>query len=145
MTGGQNFVGINGKARYLRVMGDTPAPLTSMQVVGFWLGQQNLAGGKTYTKTYLDGTVATPSARFPDKGNDSTDGVLAAPGVTAVRTDMSSLLGRRRPSMSPSTLAPRNEWAKYAHTRTRNIPTTVQTCFRSRPAPTAVRSCRAAS
>ncbi|WP_163513491.1 glycoside hydrolase domain-containing protein [Fodinicola acaciae] len=77
-NGGDDFVGINGKARYVRVVAnaDTAYELTDLQVSGFRLGEQNLAGGKSYTKTYPDGTVATPSARFPDSGNEATDGLL---------------------------------------------------------------------
>jgi hypothetical protein len=80
--GGDDFVGINGKARYVRVevsggsAGAQPYQLTDLQVAGHPLAKPNLAGGKTYTKTYPDGTEATPSARFPDTGNESTDGLL---------------------------------------------------------------------
>lgn len=75
--GGDDFIGINGKARYVRVVADATYQPTDLEVVGFRLGAQNLAGGKTYTKTYPDGTEAKPSPRFLDSGNEATDGLLA--------------------------------------------------------------------
>ncbi|TDU91854.1 repeat uncharacterized protein DUF346 [Kribbella voronezhensis] len=70
--GGDDFVGLNAKTRYIRVevTSDTPYELPTFEVPGNYLLQQNLAGGKSYTAT-------APSARFPDKGREATDGVLA--------------------------------------------------------------------
>ncbi|MDX6235225.1 MAG: hypothetical protein QOG10_40 [Kribbellaceae bacterium] len=74
--GGDDFIGVNGKTRYIRVEvtagsgGATPYQLTDLEVAGNALLQQNLAGGKPYTAT-------TPSAQFPDAGREATDGVLA--------------------------------------------------------------------
>ncbi|HWD83346.1 MAG TPA: glycoside hydrolase domain-containing protein, partial [Kribbella sp.] len=69
--GGDDFLGINAKTRYLRITVDGTAPydLQGVEVAGTHLPQQNLAGGKTYDRT-------APSARFPDAGNEATDGVL---------------------------------------------------------------------
>ncbi len=89
-AGGDTFVGINGKARYLRVSSDNcPAAgcsIADLQVGGSFLALENLAGGKTYDKPATDGS-------YPDNGNsDSTDGVLAAglprpPLVRVCRTE----------------------------------------------------------
>ncbi|WP_427890183.1 glycoside hydrolase domain-containing protein [Kribbella sp. GL6] len=70
--GGDDFLGINAKTRYIRITVDGTAPydLQGIDVVGHSLLQQNLAGGKTYTKS------VAPSTRFPDAGNEATDGVL---------------------------------------------------------------------
>nr|WP_020390929.1 glycoside hydrolase domain-containing protein [Kribbella catacumbae] len=70
-NGGEDFVGINGKARYVRLKSAAPE-LLSFKVAGPRLTRQNLVGGKTYTKSW------TPPARFPDStGLESTDGVIA--------------------------------------------------------------------
>ncbi|MFF1820692.1 glycoside hydrolase domain-containing protein [Kribbella sp. NPDC058245] len=71
-NGGDDFVGLNAKTRYIRVevISTTPYELQKLEVAGNLLLQQNLAGGKPYTAT-------APAARFPDKGREATDGVLA--------------------------------------------------------------------
>lgn len=68
-TGGDSFVGINGKARYVRVVGD--GSVAGMQVGGSYLARDNLAGGKSYEKS-------DPNVQHPDTGDAlSTDGVIA--------------------------------------------------------------------
>jgi hypothetical protein len=77
-NGADDFVGINGKARYLRLLvtagsaGATPYQLNDLEVAGYQLRQPNLAGGKTYTKSLNPST-------YPDSGHVATDGVLAGP------------------------------------------------------------------
>ncbi|MEV5963910.1 glycoside hydrolase domain-containing protein [Kribbella sp. NPDC051952] len=67
--GGDDFVGVNSKARYLRIDA-TGGQLLDFQVIGNRLPQQNLAGGKSYERT-------DPSARFPDANKtEATDGVI---------------------------------------------------------------------
>ncbi|GAB3950277.1 hypothetical protein GCM10029976_084750 [Kribbella albertanoniae] len=75
--GGDDFVGLNVKARYVRVEatassgGATPYQLLDLQVAGNLLLQQNIAGGKAYERT-------NPSARFKDDAKtEATDGVLS--------------------------------------------------------------------
>ncbi|MFI5731658.1 glycoside hydrolase domain-containing protein [Kribbella sp. NPDC051587] len=74
--GGDDFVGLNVKARYVRVEattssgGATPYQLLDFEVAGNLLLQQNIAGGKSTTHS-------APSGRFPDSGNEATDGVLS--------------------------------------------------------------------
>ncbi|MEQ7125368.1 glycoside hydrolase domain-containing protein [Actinopolymorpha sp. B11F2] len=69
--GGEDFVGLNAKARYVRLKAATPA-LESFKVVSSPLPRQNLAGGLSYTKSW------TPPERFPDStGLESTDGVIS--------------------------------------------------------------------
>ncbi|GAA0619646.1 hypothetical protein GCM10009534_63450 [Kribbella sandramycini] len=74
--GGDDFVGLNTKARHIRVEatassgGATPYQLLDLEVAGNLLLQQNLLGGKSYAKT-------APAARFGDSGNEATDGVLS--------------------------------------------------------------------
>ncbi|MEU4191552.1 glycoside hydrolase domain-containing protein [Kribbella sp. NPDC026611] len=72
--GGDDVVGLNAKARYVRVeVTETSGgafQLNQLEVAGNLLLQQNLAGGKPYTKP-------APSGRFPDSGKEATDGVLA--------------------------------------------------------------------
>ncbi|WP_112245254.1 glycoside hydrolase domain-containing protein [Kribbella monticola] len=69
--GGEDFVGIDGKARYVRLKEAAPE-LVSFKVAGFALPRPNLVGGKTYTKSW------TPPDRFPDStGLESTDGVIS--------------------------------------------------------------------
>ncbi|WP_405060050.1 discoidin domain-containing protein [Kribbella sp. NBC_01505] len=67
------FAGINGKARYVRVVVPAGASvgLASVEVAGQGLFQQNLAGGKGYSKT------AGTSAGHEDAGKEATDGVLS--------------------------------------------------------------------
>ncbi|MEU4198186.1 glycoside hydrolase domain-containing protein [Kribbella sp. NPDC026611] len=74
--GGDDFVGINAKARYIRLEttassgGATPYQLLDLQVAGNLLLQQNILGGKPYERT-------EPSGRFPDAAKtEATDGVL---------------------------------------------------------------------
>ncbi|WP_163513508.1 glycoside hydrolase domain-containing protein [Fodinicola acaciae] len=66
---GDTFVGVNGKARYARIVGD--GAVSSVQVGGSYLAQENLAGGRPYEKS-------DPNLQHPDTGNAlSTDGVIA--------------------------------------------------------------------
>lgn len=69
------FIGVNGKARYIRVVitaGNSGYSLSALEVAGCPLRRPNLAGGRSYTKS------SEPSARFPDtSGIESTDGLLA--------------------------------------------------------------------
>lgn len=73
--GQDDFVGVNGKARYIRVEATTssgsatPYRLLELEVAGNLLLQQNIAGGKAYERT-------TPSSRFPDSGREATDGII---------------------------------------------------------------------
>ncbi|WP_405061006.1 discoidin domain-containing protein [Kribbella sp. NBC_01505] len=75
-NGGDDFSGLNAKARYVRVEatsssgGATPYQLLDLEVAGDLLLQQNLAGGKSYV-----GATA-PSGAYPDSGREATDGVL---------------------------------------------------------------------
>jgi hypothetical protein len=70
-NGGEDFVGLNAKARYIRLK--EPADgLVSFKVAGARLPQQNLVAGRTYTKSW------TPPAGYPDStGLESTDGVIS--------------------------------------------------------------------
>jgi hypothetical protein len=72
-NGGDDFVGINGKARFIRVntdAGQTVRGLKRLAVAGHQLAQDNVVGGRSY--------VATPAPNFrPDSGNESSDGLLA--------------------------------------------------------------------
>ncbi len=71
--GATDLVGLNSKARYLRVevtAGSSPFALTDLEVAGFALAKQNVAGGRSYTAT------PAPNGQ-PDSGIESTDGVLA--------------------------------------------------------------------
>ncbi|WP_198676483.1 glycoside hydrolase domain-containing protein [Kribbella monticola] len=73
-TDSEYFAGINGKARYLRVVVPAGAPavsLTSVEVTADRFLQQNLAGGKSYTRS------VAPAAAYGDAGREATDGVLA--------------------------------------------------------------------
>ncbi|WP_163506012.1 glycoside hydrolase domain-containing protein [Fodinicola acaciae] len=78
-SGGDDYLGVNAKARFLRLQvnagsaGATPYQLDDLQVAGFALRQQNLAGGRPYTVS------ANRSLAYPDYGNDATDGFLAGP------------------------------------------------------------------
>ncbi|MFK4084187.1 glycoside hydrolase domain-containing protein [Kribbella sp. NPDC020789] len=68
------FAGIDGKARFVRIVvpaGGAVAALASVEVAGQLLLQQNLAGGKSYTRT------AGTSAGDEDSGREATDGVLS--------------------------------------------------------------------
>ncbi|GAA2827419.1 hypothetical protein GCM10010522_51690 [Kribbella solani] len=74
--GGDDFIGLNAKTRYIRVEatsssgGATPYQLLDFEVAGHLLLQQNIAGGKPYDRT-------EPSSRFPDATKtEATDGVL---------------------------------------------------------------------
>jgi hypothetical protein len=69
--GGTDFVGLNGKGRYLRVetTAGTPA-LASLELTGAPLAKANVAGGRTYSRS------VAPNNQ-PDSGIESTDGVLA--------------------------------------------------------------------
>ncbi len=69
--GGEDFVGINGKARYIRLKEAAPG-LVSFKVAGAALPRQNLVGGLTYHKSW------EPPSGFPDTtGLESTDGVIS--------------------------------------------------------------------
>jgi hypothetical protein len=72
--GGTDFVGLNAKGRYVRVVrpgGDKAAP-PGLQVIGQRLDRPNLAGGKTYTKS------VKPVDGYPDNADrESTDGLPA--------------------------------------------------------------------
>jgi F5/8 type C domain/Domain of unknown function (DUF4091) len=74
--GGDDFVGTNGKARYLRIevtAAETPYRLTDVEVAGHRLHRENLAGGASYTRN-----PEPPGPRFLDSsGREATDGVLA--------------------------------------------------------------------
>jgi hypothetical protein len=80
--GGDDFVGINGKAQYVRLSvsagsgGTTPYALNSFEIGGAALAEKNLLGGRTYRITDPAGNVIVPSDK-PDSGIESTDGVLA--------------------------------------------------------------------
>ncbi|WP_405064008.1 discoidin domain-containing protein [Kribbella sp. NBC_01505] len=68
------FAGINAKARFVRIVvpaGSGAVGLSSVEVSGLYLLQQNLAGGKSYGRS--DGTAP----RHPDAGKEATDGVLS--------------------------------------------------------------------
>jgi hypothetical protein len=67
--GGDDFLGVNAKTRYIRIESATPFQPPQVEVAGKRLAQPNLAGGKTYTAT-------APSGRFPDAGIEATDGIL---------------------------------------------------------------------
>jgi hypothetical protein len=101
--GGTDLVGLNSKARHLRVeatagsSGAAAYALTDLEVAGFALAKTNLAGGRTYQR------LPEPND-FGDTGIESTDGVLAdavddgrtwgykAPQTTAtVRIDLGSV------------------------------------------------------
>lgn len=70
-NGGEDFVGINAKGRYLRLKQPVDG-LVSFKVAGPALPRPNLVGGRTYTKSW------TPPAGFPDStGLESTDGVIS--------------------------------------------------------------------
>jgi hypothetical protein len=79
--GGDDFLGINGKARYVRLLvtagseGTTPYALNSFEISGSALAKQNLLGGRGYAIT--DGSTPITPAGKPDSGIESTDGVLA--------------------------------------------------------------------
>ncbi|WP_405061526.1 discoidin domain-containing protein [Kribbella sp. NBC_01505] len=69
--GGTDFIGLNGKGRYLRLATTTGTPsLAELEVAGAPLAKTNLAGGRTYTLS------SAPNGQ-PDSGIESTDGVLA--------------------------------------------------------------------
>ncbi|WP_163509028.1 glycoside hydrolase domain-containing protein [Fodinicola acaciae] len=72
--GGDDFVGLNGKAAYVRIDLDaatTPYALTTVDVVGRPLAKTNLLGGKGYAVS------PAPAVTPDDTGRESTDGVLA--------------------------------------------------------------------
>ncbi len=71
--GGDDFVGVNGKARYLRLEVSAASAaygLSSFEVAGFGLAKVNLAGGRDYSKP-------APVADHLDSGFESSDGLLA--------------------------------------------------------------------
>lgn len=77
-NGGEDFVGLNAKARYVRLKATaSSAPtagytLSDLEVGGFALDRENLAAGRPYTKS------ADPAADHGDSsGRESTDGILA--------------------------------------------------------------------
>ncbi|WP_405061007.1 discoidin domain-containing protein [Kribbella sp. NBC_01505] len=74
--GGDDLIGINAKARYIRIEatassgGATPYELTDLEVSGTPLARQNIAAGKDYERT-------DPWGRFPDAAKtEATDGVI---------------------------------------------------------------------
>lgn len=74
--GGDDFIGLNAKARYIRVEatgssgGTASYQLLDLEVAGNQLQHQNLAAGKPYERT-------EPSTRFPDAAKtEATDGVI---------------------------------------------------------------------
>lgn len=70
-NGGEDFVGINGKARYIRFKAPVTG-LTSFKVTGFALPRENLVGGREYKKSW------EPPSGFPDSSlRESTDGVIS--------------------------------------------------------------------
>jgi hypothetical protein len=71
--GGDDFVGLNAKAQYVRLVANVtdPISLADFEIAGFAFPHQNVAGGRGYSKS------EEPAARFPDSGIESTDGVLA--------------------------------------------------------------------
>lgn len=70
-NGGDDFVGINGKARLIRLeFGAGSYGLDSLEVTGSPLAKQNLLGGRNYSVT------PAPNDK-PDSGFESTDGLLA--------------------------------------------------------------------
>jgi hypothetical protein len=73
-VGGSQFIGLNGKARYLRISSPScPAAgcsIADLRVGGSLLVQENVAGGKPYERP-------SPLTDFPDATGESTDGVLA--------------------------------------------------------------------
>ncbi|WP_152365158.1 glycoside hydrolase domain-containing protein [Microlunatus speluncae] len=69
--GGEDFVGLNAKGRYVRLK-DPAAGLIGFKVAGSPLSRPNLAGGLTYQKSW------EPPSGFPDTtGRESTDGVVS--------------------------------------------------------------------
>ncbi|MFF1820928.1 glycoside hydrolase domain-containing protein [Kribbella sp. NPDC058245] len=69
--GGTDFIGLNGKGRYLRLETTAGTPsLAELEVAGAPLAKTNLAGGRSYTRS------SAPNDQ-PDSGFESTDGVLA--------------------------------------------------------------------
>ncbi|GGD60187.1 glycoside hydrolase domain-containing protein [Paenibacillus nasutitermitis] len=75
-NGGDDFVGINAKARYVRInasAGNGSAyVLSNLEVGGNALPRPNLAGGKTYTLS------SPPDPAYPDVNYKSTDGVVGS-------------------------------------------------------------------
>lgn len=70
-NGGEDYVGINGKARYIRFKAPVSG-LTSFKVTGFALPRENLVGGREYKKSW------EPPSGFPDSSlRESTDGVIS--------------------------------------------------------------------
>lgn len=69
--GGEDFVGINGKARYVRLK-EAAAGLIDFKVTGFALPRPNLVGGLTYKKSW-----EPPDAFKDSTGLESTDGVVS--------------------------------------------------------------------
>ncbi|MET7280859.1 glycoside hydrolase domain-containing protein [Kribbella sp. NPDC005582] len=80
--GGDDLVGLNAKARYVRLevtesSGGTVQP-PGLEIAGSLLLQQNLAGGKGYRKPAPSAPYPdTPSVKNPGSGTEATDGVLA--------------------------------------------------------------------
>jgi len=75
-NGGDDFSGIDAKARYVRVYATagnaSSYTMLDLQVAGDQLPKVNLAGGKSYSKS------ETPNATYPDASNSkSTDGVFS--------------------------------------------------------------------
>ncbi|TDC18893.1 glycoside hydrolase domain-containing protein [Kribbella albertanoniae] len=69
--GGEDFVGLNAKARYVRLKAPADGLLT-FKVAGAPLQHANLVGGLTYKKSW------EPPQGFPDStGRESTDGVIS--------------------------------------------------------------------
>ncbi|MEK0312320.1 glycoside hydrolase domain-containing protein [Cohnella sp. 56] len=71
--GGDDFLGINAKARYVRISATASSgssyTLNSLEIGGYALPKQNLAAGKPYTAS------SAPSGTYPDSGYESTDGL----------------------------------------------------------------------
>ncbi|MFI5735992.1 glycoside hydrolase domain-containing protein [Kribbella sp. NPDC051587] len=69
--GGEDFVGLNAKARYIRLKAPAEG-LLEFKVAGARLPHENLVAGRTYTKSW------EPPSGYPDTtGRESTDGVIS--------------------------------------------------------------------
>lgn len=79
-NGGEDYVGLNVKARYVRVRATAASAagvgytLSDLEIGGFRLDRENLAAGRPYAKS------VEPASDHGDTGfRESTDGVLAGP------------------------------------------------------------------
>ncbi|WP_222853517.1 FG-GAP-like repeat-containing protein [Fodinicola acaciae] len=97
--GGDDFVGLNAKAQYLRLVVDStsngqPVSLDDLEIAGFSLPHANVAGGRTYEATpkpagdpkYLDPAVteSTDGVLADDWGDNRSYGYTSATSVTVL-------------------------------------------------------------